>query len=98
MADPFFEAIEKEADARKDLLLKASVQDHDFAVQGVVAQYRIFLQQSTVRARNLLPPEAPRKFAASRYYALLQESVGPGALKQAGADQVKESTRIRKQV
>ena len=50
--------------------------DHAFAVEGVVGQCVEFLNSRTLMQRRFLPSEAPPKFAASRYYALLRERVG----------------------
>ena len=82
MVDPAFGVTADEAEARQALLRRASANDHDFAVQGVAGHYSEYLVSRTLTQRKILPSQAPPKFAASRYYALLRERVG----EQAGGD------------
>ena len=84
MVDPAFGVTAAEADARKALLRTASANDHDFAVQGVAGQYSEYLDSRMLAQRKILPSEAPPKFAACRYYALLRERVGEPAGGESG--------------
>ena len=86
LVDPAFGVTSAEADARKALLGRASAIDHEFAVQGVAGQYIDFLNSRTPTQKKILPSEAPPKFAASRYYALLQERVGEAVGGELGPD------------
>ena len=79
MVDPSSGVTETEADVRRGLLRRASVNDHAYAVQAVVRQYNEYLETKTATQRKILSSEAPAKFSASKYYASLRERIGePG--------------------
>ena len=85
--DPAFEASPTEANERKALLQKASIQDHLFAVQVVDTEYAKALECSPSAAKKRASPQAPSKFAASRYYAALEERIKSKTGEEARAQQ-----------
>ena len=84
MVDPEYEVGKDEESVRRSLLRRASADDHDFAVKEVEKMYMEFLAKCTEKQRNILPRIATPKFAASKYYDLLQQRVGNSADGQCG--------------
>ena len=89
---PTFEASAAEAEQRKKLLRKASSIDHDIAVQVVIEEYKKFKDSVGETQREVMPLQAPPRYAASKYYRFLEERLRDGATAESKEVDVKGGT------